>query len=107
MRPRSYFLIAAASAAVVLIAAIAIPDTQGGCAQASDPAWFGPLAVIFGPLSILAVFAGIIACGRRQDAIRGWSTVAWIAVATLGAGTWGVFGFIALFGILVPSGCLD
>ena len=107
MRPRSYFLLGAASAAVVLIAAIAIPNPQGGCAQASDPAWFSALVSVLGPLSVVAVFASIMAYGRRQESVRGWRTVTWIVQATLGAGIWGTVGFFALFVILVPSGCLD
>jgi hypothetical protein len=107
MRPRSYFLLAAASAAVVLIAAIAIPDTQGGCAQASDPAWFTPLVFAFGSLSIIAVFLSVIGYGRGEESMHGWRTVTWIVQATLAAGLWGAAGFIALFVILVPSGCLD
>ena len=108
MRPRSYFLIAVASAAAVLIAGVATPHPQGGCAQTSpDPAWLAPLVFVFGPLSIVAIFASIVAWGRREGWPRGWKSVGLIIQAALGAGVWGVVGFVALFAILVPSGCLD
>jgi hypothetical protein len=107
MRPRTYFFIAVASAAAVLIAALALPDPQGGCASAPDPAWFAPFVFVFGPLSIIAVFLSVIAYGRRQESMHGWRTVTWIVQATLGAGLWGAALYMALFVILVPNGCLD
>jgi hypothetical protein len=98
------FLLAVASAAAVLIAGAATRTEE--CRQTS-PAWVSPFVFVLGTISIVAVFAGIVAWGRGQGWTRGWQSVGCIIQAALGAGIWGVVGFFALFVIVVPSGCLD
>jgi hypothetical protein len=96
-------LVPVASAAAVLIAGWAVPTPEVGCAQNPDPVWFDLVVFVLGPVSIVAVFASVVALGRRE----GGNIIAWLIPAAVGAAIWGVVGFFALFAIVVPNGCLD
>jgi peptidoglycan/LPS O-acetylase OafA/YrhL len=100
VRPRSYFLIAVASAAAVLIAAWATRTDE--CIQTS-PTWLTPFVCILSALSLGAIFASVVALRRRQ----GGNIIVWLIQAAVAAAIWGVVGFFAVFIIVVPSHCLD
>ena len=100
MRPRSYLLVAVASAAAVLVAGWATRTNE--CVQTS-PTWVTPFVYLLGAVSLGAIFASVLTFGRQQ----GGNIVAWLIPALIGAAIWGVVGLFALFVIVVPNGCLD
>jgi hypothetical protein len=106
VRPRSFLLLALVSGAVVLIAVETV--TPGTCAQGSPP-WpptsFTVVTDIFGPLSVLAIFASIFTWNRKQ---RGREGLTCFALALIGACVWGGIGFFVVAWLLVAkSGCLS
>lgn len=109
MRPRSFFLLGAASGAVVVIALASAGS--GTCSQGGPPwppDWVTTVTDIFGPLSILAIFASIFLWSREHGSTRGWTGLNWFAQALVGACVWGGAGFLILALIAVDkSGCLS
>ncbi|HJQ49326.1 MAG TPA: hypothetical protein VJ838_02300 [Gaiellaceae bacterium] len=109
MRPRSLFLLGAASAAVVVIALASAGS--GTCSQGGPPwppEWVTVVSEIFGPLSILAIFGSIFTWSREHGSTRGWTGLNWFTQALVGACVWGGVGYVVTLLIVVDkSGCLS
>lgn len=105
MRPRSFFLLGAALAAVVLI--VELTEKSGTCSLSPAKTWQTWVAYILGPLSVGAIFASIFTWSRERGS-REWTALNWFAQALVGACVWGGAGWVVVFLIAVDkSGCLS